>query len=139
VEAHPRVLARVRRHVCDHARAHGLPEPDARALTLAVDEAAANAIEHGMAGRPRGVLTVRAEPADGHLAVVLRYRGPRFDPPTAPRAGPAEALGRRARHGYGLLLIERLVHEIRYGYAGGVNELRLIRRLPPRPLSSARP
>lgn len=132
VTAHPRELARVRRHVRAHARAHGLPEPAARALTLAVDEAAANAIEHGMNGRPEGVLTVQAAAAQGRLVVVLRYRGPRFDPTAAPHPGPEEALGRRARHGYGLLLIERLVDDLRYRYADGVNELRLAQRLPPK-------
>ena len=103
----------------------GLPEAAARRLVQAADEAAANAIEHGLTDPARRRIVVSAEPTPEGLTVCLRYRGPRFDPTAAPVAGPADALRQRAVHGYGLLLIRRLVAHVGHDYARGVNELRL--------------
>ncbi len=121
-------LARLRRTVAAWAAACRLPEAAARRLVQAVDEAAANAIEHGIADHARGRIVVSAEPTPGGLTVRLRYRGPRFDPTAPPAAGPAEALQRRAVHGYGLLLMQRLVAHVGHGYTRGVNEVRLTAR-----------
>ena len=60
-------------------------------------------------------------------------RGPARLPPrppaqTAPAPGAAEVLRARAAHGYGLLLIRRLVAQVGYAYRRGVNEVRLTAR-----------
>ena len=116
-------LARVRRRVGAWAEAAGLGDARARRLQLAVDEAVANAIEHGM--DDGGHVVVRGAPARGRLTVVIRYRGVRFDPTTAPAASPARALRQRAEHGYGLHLIRRLVDDVAYRWDKGTNEVRL--------------
>lgn len=121
-------LARLRRAVAAWAADARLPEPAARRLVQAADEAAANAIEHGLADRDRGRVVVRVEPVAGGLAVVLRYRGRRFDPTAAPAVAPADALRAHAVHGYGLHLIRRLVDGAEHAYTRGVNELRLTAR-----------
>ena len=121
-------LSRLRRAVAAWAGACGIPEAAARRLVQATDEAAANAIEHGMADPVHGRIVVSARlDADG-LTVHVRYRGPRFDPTTAPAPGAAEVLRARAAHGYGLLLIRRLVAQVGYAYRRGVNEVRLTAR-----------
>ncbi len=116
-------LARVRARVGTWAASAGLGEGPARRLQLAVDEAVANAIEHGMdAG---GRVVVRNVPGRGRVTVTVRYRGDRFDPTTAPAPSVPEVVRRRAEHGYGLHLIRRLVDEVAYRWDRGTNEVRL--------------
>ena len=123
VRADTAELGRVRRWVGAQARAAGLAEAAGRRLTLAVDEAVANAIEHGL--HRTGHVTVRASPERGRLTVSVRYRGPRFDPTTAPTPAPDETLRERAEHGYGLHLIRSLADEVAYRWDAGTNEVRL--------------
>lgn len=121
-------LARVRRRVASWAAAAGLPDAPARHLQLAVDEVVANAIEHGIGDGERGVVVVRGAPAEGRLTVTVRYRGRRFDPTAAPATAPADVLRRRAKHGYGLHLVRRLVGDVAYRWDRGANEVRLTAR-----------
>ena len=124
VRADTAELGRVRRRVRAWAAEAGLAEAPSRRLVLAVDETVANAVEHGLG--PNARVVVRAEAAPEHLAVVVRYRGPRFDPTTAPAPPPADALRQRAAHGYGLHLIRSLADEVAYRWDGGTNEVRLV-------------
>jgi serine/threonine-protein kinase RsbW len=121
-------LSRLRRAVEAWAGVCGLSDAAARRLVQATDEAAANAIEHGMEDPTHGRIVVSARRDGDGLTIHVRYRGPRFDPTTAPAPGPAEALQARAKHGYGLLLIRRLVAHVGYAYRRGVNEVRLTAR-----------
>lgn len=123
VRADTAELARVRARVAAWADAAGLPPAAGRRLQMAVDEAVANAIEHGMADGARVV--VRGVPARGRLSVTVRYRGDRFDPTSASTAPAREAVRRHAKHGYGLHLIRRLVDDLAYRWDDGSNELRL--------------
>lgn len=121
-------LARLRRSVAAWASSCELGDVAARHLVQAADEAATNAIEHGMADRAHGRVVVEARWGPDGLTVVVRYRGPRFDPTAAPALSQNEALRTRATHGYGLLLIRRLVAHVGYAYRRGVNEVRLTAR-----------
>ena len=125
VRRDPAELARVRRAVGAWAEAAGLDRRAAHRAQLAVDETVANAIEHGMA--PDGRVTVRGVPGRGRLEVTVRYRGPRFDPTTAPAPDPGQALRQRAEHGYGLHIVRRLA-EVGYTWDRGANEVRLVVR-----------
>lgn len=116
-------LARVRRRVGAWAEAAGLNDARARRLQLAVDEAVANAIEHGMADG--GHVVVRGAPGRDRLTVIVRYRGARFDPTTAPATPAREVVQAHSEHGYGLHLIRRLVDELGYRWDRGTNEVRL--------------
>ena len=123
VRADTAELGRVRRRVGAWAADAGLAEAAARRLVLAVDETVANAIEHGLA--PGARVTVRAETTPDDLTVTVRYRGTRFDPTTAPTPPAADALRKRAAHGYGLHLIRSLADGVGYRRDGGTNEVRL--------------
>ncbi|HIG73769.1 MAG TPA: ATP-binding protein [Bacteroidetes bacterium] len=120
-------LARVRRHVESWAREAGLSERAARQIRTAVDEAVANAIEHGIGDRAAETVTIQARAEAGGLAVVVRHRGDRFDP-TAPPVPLADVRKRRAVHGYGLHLLRALVDELGYTHSRGTNEVRLVKR-----------
>ena len=118
-------LARVRRRVEAWAQAARLDARPAAQLRLAVDEAVANAIEHGIADG--ALLVVRGAPGRGRLTVTVRYRGARFDPTAARFPSRDRSLRERAAHGYGLHLI-RLVDDVAYRWDDGSNELRLTAR-----------
>ena len=121
-------LARVRRAVSAWSAEAGLDKARTRRLQLAVDEAVANAIEHGMTDTKRGRITISRAIQDGQVTVTVCYRGDRFDPTVAPARPAADSLRQRAEHGYGLLLIRGLVDDAAYRYAKGVNEVQLTKR-----------
>lgn len=131
VPARTGALAGVRRQVAAWAKTAGLPDAASRRLVMAVDETLANAIEHGLGAGDRQRVRVCAETAADGLTVAVTYRGPRFDPATAPVPAPGDALHTRAVHGYGLHLIRRLADEVVFAYragrggAPGANEVRL--------------
>ena len=118
-------LARVRRHVARWAREADLPEPAADALQLAVDEACANVIEHGYAGRLDGRVEVEAHLLPDRVVVVVRHRGVPYDPAAMPVTGLSETLAQRRPHGYGLHLMRRLVDAVDFTSRRGVSEVRL--------------
>ena len=119
-------LARVRRHVEAWAEEAGLSARAARQIRTAVDEAVANAIEHGMEDESGSVTVESRADADG-LAVTVRHRGERFDP-TQPPVALEDVRKRRALHGYGLHLLRALVDEMGYSHSRGTNEVRLVKR-----------
>lgn len=123
VRADTAELGRVRRWVGARAAEAGLDDAASRRLVLAVDETVANAVEHGL--RPGDRVSVGAEPSPGRLTVTVRYGGPRFDPTTAPASPAADAVRRRAPHGYGLHLIRSLADDVGYRWADRTNEVRL--------------
>ncbi len=121
-------LARVRRCVVQWAAEAGLPERAAHALQLAVDEAVANAIEHGYGGRPDGRVVVEATLGPDALTVAVRHRGQGFDPQRQRPPTLDQALNQRRAHGYGLHLMRRLVDELVFGTSRGASEVRLTLR-----------
>ena len=131
-ESETRELARVRAFVEAAAEEGGVGPGERRRLALAVDEAVSNVIEHGYLGRPDGPIEVEVR-IEGRQRVEIRIRdeGRRFDAsaarPEAPRPG---ADGELRTRGYGLLLIHRLMDEVRYCLQRErVNELTLVRLL----------
>jgi anti-sigma regulatory factor (Ser/Thr protein kinase) len=106
----------------------GLPEKAAHALQLAVDEACANAIEHGYGGRPDGRVEVEVTFKQDAVTVTVRHRGDPYDPE---RYRPPE-LQQMVRgyvvHGYGLHLMHRLVDEVAFHLRDGASEVRLTKR-----------
>lgn len=103
-----------------------MPDRAARRLVLAVDEAVANAIEHGMGSGRRVV--VSAQTGRQRLTVTVRYRGPRFDPLTADAPAADIVVKRHSAHGYGLHLIRALADDAAYRWDDGTNEIRLTAR-----------
>lgn len=120
-------LARVRRHVEKWAVEAGLSARAAKQIRTAVDEAVANAIEHGIDEEAAETVTILAKALADGLAVTIRHRGDRFDP-TTPPVDLADARQQHAIHGYGLHLLRALVDEMGYSHKRGTNEVRLVKR-----------
>jgi len=127
IESRKSELPRVRRRVAHWAATAGLSDKNAHAIKLAVDEAVANAIEHGYAGRADGRIVVTGTIEPRGLTVVVRHRGKGYDPS---RNGPdlKSTLAERMVHGYGLHLMRRLVDDLSFGTARGASEVRLVKR-----------
>lgn len=121
-------LARVRRAVASWAAEAGLSGEEASALQCAVDEACANAIEHGYGGKPNGTVDVEAKLKAHALVVTVRHHGEPFDPKQHPLAALTEMRGQRHKHGYGLHLIYKLVDDVRFRASGRMSEVQLTKQ-----------
>ncbi len=114
--------------VAEAAQAAGLPPERVRQLELAVEEAVVNVCRYAYGGGG-GNLVVRVTHAGGALAVEVEDRGAAFDPLAQPLPDTAVPIERRPIGGLGILLIQRMVDEVRYRRAGDRNVLTLVVRL----------
>lgn len=121
-------LARVRRYVASWAAEAGLSQKDADALQMAVDEACANAIEHGYGGKPDGTVDVEAKLKADEVIVTVRHHGEPFDPKQHQLAALTDMRKKRRKHGYGLHLMHKLMDDVRFKARGRTSEVRLTKR-----------
>ena len=121
-------LARVRRTVAAWAQEAGLEQTDADALQMAVDEACANAIEHGYGGQPDGRVDLEAKLGSGALVVTVRHHGKPFDPRKHTLTALSDMRHNRRQHGYGLHLIRKLVDDVHFTATAQSSEVRLTKR-----------
>jgi anti-sigma regulatory factor (Ser/Thr protein kinase) len=131
--AETRLLRVARSFVREFVGLTGLPAPRGEALTLALDEAIANVIEHGLEPGEDAWLSVSAAATPHDLTVTLRDPGLPFDPTRAPAyRPPASAADEPTLEGLGLHLMRRAVDELGWSYRGREgNELRLRVHLQP--------
>ncbi len=110
--------------VCEEAAI----DPDLRFdLTLALEEAASNVIEHGYKGRG-GNLTIRIVVANGDVTFELRDHAKPFKPGKVGRPDETVPLEERPPGGLGLHLIHALMDEVRYESLPDGNLLTMIKR-----------
>jgi anti-sigma regulatory factor (Ser/Thr protein kinase) len=97
-------------------------------LVLAVDEAAANAIEHAGAAAHADDLIVEITADAETLKITLTYRGHSFDINTYPRVELKTHVSARLRNGLGIYIIRSVMDEIKYTFtATGFNVLQMIK------------
>ena len=96
-------------------------------LTLAVEEAVSNVIEHGYKGRG-GDLTIQFELQDDTVTVRLRDHAKPFKPGAASRPDSEIPLEDRPLGGLGLHLMRQLMDEVRYETLPDGNLLTMIKR-----------
>jgi len=103
---------------------------DVSIITLAVDEAVANIMEHAYRDDVEGKMEIELEiSADGEqFVVVLRDRGTPFDPASVAAPDIKEHVSEGRKHGLGLALMRSVMDEVSYTFVeGGANELRMVR------------
>ncbi len=133
VEARLENLARIRAFVAEACRQAGAPAETCSALTLAVDEACTNIIEHAYDGTAGGAIEIAVESLGEELRVTLRDRGRPFDPAAVPRPDLSADWKERPIGGLGWHLIRASVDDVDYGPdPGGGNRLILVKRRPRR-------
>ncbi len=118
VEARVESLAAVRAFVENACRRAGADAASCFDLKLAVDEACANIIEHGYAGRPGGTIAVSCETipegGDGALRITIVDFGRGFAPGAVPAADVVSGWQERPLGGLGWHLIRNSVDEVDY-------------------------
>lgn len=116
------------RRVCEQA---GFEKPDITKLTMAVDEACTNIVEHAYGHDISKEVKVRAIYDDEQLRIELIDTGHGFDPTSVEPKTLEELVKKRQTGGLGLRLIKSLVDEVHYEFSpGNKNELHLTKKLP---------
>jgi len=108
--------------VLERARHLGYPEAARFAIRLALEEAIANAFQHGQQGRPEGFIDVTICPTRDEIRITVSDHGDGFNPavladPTAP-----ENLDKPA--GRGVMLMRAYMHRVEFNAKG--NKVTLI-------------
>lgn len=104
----------------------GFDERTAYACQLAIGEACENIINHGYKEEGLGNIELSAETSPGKIVLTLRDSSPPFNPAVEP--GPPHwkeedpPVG-----GLGLLIIHRVMDQVRYTRTGGKNILELLK------------
>ncbi len=124
-------LAAVREIVVELVERSRYPvKMDASVITLAVDEAMANIMEHAYQDDLDGSMEIELElTADGErFVVILRDQGKPFDPGSVEAPDLKQHVHEGRKHGLGLYLMRSVMDEVSYTFVeGGGNELRMVR------------
>lgn len=98
-------------------------------LDLALEEVFSNIVRHGYGdGRPHEI-AVRIERLRGRVRIQIDDDGRPFNPLRAPEADVAAPLDERRPGGLGILLVRRLLDQVRYRRRADGNRLVLVKRL----------
>ena len=121
-------LAEIRRFVDEAARYLRANQAAVDDMVQAVDEAVANIIIHGYAGKS-GLVEINVTREDVSLVVRLRDQGVQFDPTQMPAPDLTTSIMKRRPGGLGIYLIHQYVDQVQYrAITQGGNELTLIKK-----------
>jgi len=123
----PDVIDPVFYHVFDDAASLGFPEDALRLnVYLALNEALANAMDHGHKGDPEKIIRFEAHFTSDEVEILVRDEGEGFDPEMLPDPTDPENLMRT--RGRGVFLMRCYMDEVEYRDGG--RTLRLVKRRP---------
>ena len=109
---------------------NSLPASAVWPFQVALDELLSNTVRCGYADDPgRHEIEVRFEIRDGFIEVAVQDDAAAFDPLQAPEPDTARPILERPIGGLGILLVRRLMDEVRYERVGDRNLLTLRKRL----------
>jgi anti-sigma regulatory factor (Ser/Thr protein kinase) len=129
VRSLPEMLRRLRAVVEVVAGQAGITGAEEAGIKTAVTEAAANAILHGSPEGPRNHVHVSFHLDDRRLIVDVADQGRGFDP-GAPAQDPAAQL---REHGFGILMMRRLMDHVEFFHGGRGMLVRMTKHLSPAP------
>ena len=121
-------IPEVVRFVADRAAVAGLDPEGVKRLELAVEEAVVNVCHYAYPGEG-GVVVVRVAGEPSRLTVEVEDAGRPFDPLSAPAPDLAAPIDERRVGGLGIVLIRRLMDEVRYRRDGDRNLLTMVVKL----------
>lgn len=98
-------------------------------ITLAVDEAVANVMEHAYEGVEPGDVRVSVNSDGQRFIVVVSDQGHHFDPATIKDPDITQHVKQGKRNGLGIFLIRQIMDEINYSFVQSKahNELRMVK------------
>ena len=124
-------LAMIRDFVSKVGEKAGFDEKEVMKLSLAVDEACANVIEHAYGDIPiKGQVRVRVTFDDNEVIIEVVDTGKGFDPSQLPVKDVEQLVRERRSGGLGWRLIRSVMDEVHYQMVPGEkNELRMVKKI----------
>ena len=123
-------LSSVREFVFNYAKRVFAEEDWLYELTLAVDEAVTNVIQHGYA-ESGGLIRIQIESIPNGLQIIIHDTAPSFDPTIYPDPNLPTNLEERKPGGIGIYMMRKLTDKVDYCcLPDGHNELHLIKYFP---------
>jgi serine/threonine-protein kinase RsbW len=108
---------------------HRLPERDADAVNVMLDELLTNSIRHGLRGSGDHEIAVKLHCADGEIVVEIEDDGVAFDPTKAGTPDTRGSLAERKVGGLGIAFVRSLADSFEYQRVNGRNHVILRRRI----------
>jgi serine/threonine-protein kinase RsbW len=108
-----------------------IPESDANALCLVLDELLSNSIRHGLKGAADHEISVELDGAEGMLTVQIIDDGIEFDPTRAGAPDTSGGLMERKIGGLGIAFVRKFVDSFEYERDDGRNRVTVRRRIDP--------
>ncbi len=107
-------LVRIRDFVLLKAKAFGFDETTATKITLAVDEACTNLIEHSYKFDRSREICIKIDTNDSKFTVLILDDGNSFDPLSKQKLDMSEYINNIRRGGLGIHIIRLVMDEIKY-------------------------
>ena len=108
---------------------HGLPEGGGWPFQVALDEALANIVHHGLAGREgTSEIEIEFRLLGTDVEIVLVDDAPPFNPLDVAEPDTSQPLEERSVGGLGVALVRKLMDVVEYERRDGRNHLRLRRK-----------
>lgn len=123
-------LAMIREFISRVGAKAGFDEREQMKLSLAVDEACANVIEHAYGEDATKEVRVRATFDEDRVMIEVVDTGKGFDPSQLPVKDVEQLIKERRSGGLGWRLIRSVMDEVHYQMSLGVkNELRMVKKI----------
>ena len=136
VPSDSKYLSVVHERALEVARSNRFGPIESEQWALAVEECAANSIEHAYAGRSDGEVDITLALEGDYLCAEICDEGKAYEPNALPPVADVKELARKgARGGLGLTLVQRIADTVVRAREGERNVCRLVKRLPQNPLS----
>jgi serine/threonine-protein kinase RsbW len=113
------------------AQVAGFDEPTAEKIALAVDEAAANAMEHAYHGDPGRSVELHLEDLGQDFRADVIDTGDRIDPKSVPEFELARYVNERRKGGLGVHLMGKIMDSVTFHRSGGKNLCSLVKHKGP--------
>jgi serine/threonine-protein kinase RsbW len=121
-------LSEIREFYVQAATEAALDEESICEVELAVDEAAANIIDHAYQGEGKGDIECSYIVEPGRLEVIMRDHGKPFDPEKVKSPNIKNDLRRRKSRGLGLHFMKTLMDSVEFSFSSkNGNELRMVK------------
>ena len=127
IPAHFHYLPVVRNFIARVATKYRFTKSELNALTISIDEAITNIIEHGYDNAPSGSITLNINAKRDRVIVELIDHGKSFDPNQVSDPDIPQYVQIRKRGGLGIFIIRKFMDDIQYATVDRENTLRLIK------------
>lgn len=126
-----RHLAMIREAVSSTAALWFQEKTTVTRITLAVDEAVANVMEHAYKGMEPGEIRLLIDANDDRFAVTVMDHGREFNPDSIASPDMQEHVKLGKRSGLGVFLMRQIMDEVKYSFVENKrNELRMVKYVP---------